>query len=808
MLKRLAFVCVLLASIAASASREKWQGYCQNGGSQDVIGGLTSAKYFMQNFPSCTVTVYLTGTQTLATLYSDNSGTPLANPFTASNTGLWAFYSDNARYDIRMSGGGITSPFTLSDILLYDPNQFVTLQAAITTVCNAGGGVVYVPTGTYTQTAAITLCSNLHLYGDGAGTSIIAFAPSTNISDLLVAASFSNIEIDHLKITGTSKTARLVSITGSSNIKVHDNTISGAGLIPGVGPLAGVYVQTSNDVWIERNVFTSNGPAAPSNSSNGDIVTNAGAGSNRVHILHNQISGSITQFSILSFDCDDCEYVGNQIDQNNSSFGSNADGYGITVYGSVGTPRRARIIGNNIQNTAGSGIYLVTNLGATVQDNILNNVVQQQNDVSTPAAGISLNSCVNCSVGGNTITASTKNGISLTAPLGGTVVSGNTIKTTTTNGIRISGNITDATIANNIIDTAAAGGIYAPTPATLTRVKLDGNITRSTLIAIQVNSATDTSISGNILSAFTNYGILVSSGTVSKVNGNIVTSTNAVTGIDLTGTYFQVDNNTLHDFTGTAINLEATSTDNILTNNTIRSVTTAINTSAALRSTILVNKLLNNGTATTTAASDTVFLNTVDGTIPITGTGNAVAQTSPTLITPIIGVATGTSVNLNSASVAAVLRQTSGAGFTGLRIMNDINTAVRALEFDYSGSAYASSLCTGAVVGEAGCILTTGAYPLNIGTNNIARMIIDAVGNVSILKGLRTGTSAQTDLAGTCTLGTNCVITFTQTYTSAPVCVATDTTAAAAVKVVVTTTTATFTGTGTDVLNYVCVGRN
>lgn len=65
--------------------------------------------------------------------------------------------------------------------------------------------------------------------------------------------------------------------------------------------------------------------------------------------------------------------------------------------------------------------------------------------------------------------------------------------------------------------------------------------------------------------------------------------------------------------------------------------------------------------------------------------------------------------------------------------------------------------------------------------------------------------ASNPDFVGTCTLGTNCAVTFTSAYAAAPVCTATDTTAAAAVKVVTTTTTATFTGTGTDVIGYHCI---
>lgn len=85
-------------------------------------------------------------------------------------------------------------------------------------------------------------------------------------------------------------------------------------------------------------------------------------------------------------------------------------------------------------------------------------------------------------------------------------------------------------------------------------------------------------------------------------------------------------------------------------------------------------------------------------------------------------------------------------------------------------------------------------------------------GNVFVRSPFRLGISGHlaadsVDLAGKCTLGTDCVITFRQAYTVAPFCVGTDQTAAAAVKSVPTTTTLTLTGTGTDVIAYHCIAN-
>src|SRR4051794_31965767 len=91
-------VCLAALAPAAQAMERAW-GYCEQGGVRVYVSNSPSATqapsftptYFQQSYPNCTVTVYLTGTTTLATLFSDNSSTPLANPFTANSNGYWRF---------------------------------------------------------------------------------------------------------------------------------------------------------------------------------------------------------------------------------------------------------------------------------------------------------------------------------------------------------------------------------------------------------------------------------------------------------------------------------------------------------------------------------------------------------------------------------------------------------------------------------------------------------------------------------------------------------------------------------------------
>jgi len=92
-----------------------------------VVGGSLAP------LASASCAVYLTGTTTLASLYSDNGVTALTNPTTSSDTGRLQFYAADGRYDIVCSKSGYTTT-TITDVLLEDPAQ--------------GQDLYYLPAGT------------------------------------------------------------------------------------------------------------------------------------------------------------------------------------------------------------------------------------------------------------------------------------------------------------------------------------------------------------------------------------------------------------------------------------------------------------------------------------------------------------------------------------------------------------------------------------------------------------------------------------------------------------------------------------
>jgi endoglucanase len=101
----------LLGSLCADAQISAVSGYCNQGATRALISNIKSTNYQQGIIPGCTVTVYLTGTQDRATIYSDSAGTEKSNPFTANaiistNPGAWMFYATEGEgYDVVLSSG-------------------------------------------------------------------------------------------------------------------------------------------------------------------------------------------------------------------------------------------------------------------------------------------------------------------------------------------------------------------------------------------------------------------------------------------------------------------------------------------------------------------------------------------------------------------------------------------------------------------------------------------------------------------------------------------------------------------------------
>ena len=122
---------------------QKYQGYArQNGVSTPAA--------------SAVIQVFYAGTVISAAIFSDNLVPPTArsNPFTTDADGFFYFYAPDGRYDVYLSGGPITTPYTWFDIALLGGAE----NADITATQNA----LAAETALYTNTLpANTILPNL-----------------------------------------------------------------------------------------------------------------------------------------------------------------------------------------------------------------------------------------------------------------------------------------------------------------------------------------------------------------------------------------------------------------------------------------------------------------------------------------------------------------------------------------------------------------------------------------------------------------------------------------------------------------------
>lgn len=131
-MRRWLFLLLLLGCGLAARADQRIYGQCSQGGVKVNTGGLLSSTQVLASYPSCTVSVFVSGTLNLATIYADNARTAKADPFTAASDGSWFFYvPSGTRVDIQMSGGGLASPVTLGDVLAVDIASSPTLTQCV-----------------------------------------------------------------------------------------------------------------------------------------------------------------------------------------------------------------------------------------------------------------------------------------------------------------------------------------------------------------------------------------------------------------------------------------------------------------------------------------------------------------------------------------------------------------------------------------------------------------------------------------------------------------------------------------------------
>jgi hypothetical protein len=151
MRRTITLILLFAASLIAHAQTGALSGYCNLGGAHAKTSGLSASNFQQGIIPHCSITVYLTGTTTLATIYSDGASTPLANPFTANaststNSGAWTFWAaTNAGLDVIGSGGDAPNTYPAPVPLCVDcfVTDSLTPQAGVISINTVQGNFTF-----------------------------------------------------------------------------------------------------------------------------------------------------------------------------------------------------------------------------------------------------------------------------------------------------------------------------------------------------------------------------------------------------------------------------------------------------------------------------------------------------------------------------------------------------------------------------------------------------------------------------------------------------------------------------------------
>jgi len=182
---------------------QRYQNVAYNGSTNQVI-------------PTPTITVYLPGTTTTVTIYSDEGTTPKANPFSGDAFGRYDFYVADGDYDIKVEGTGV-SAYTLGDVTIVDPKKFI--RGEETGLKIVRGRIDTTGAGSILQGGGFTIVRN------GVGDLTVTFSPAFSGVPSCVPAGESTSAFIHArnKAVPTASTMQ-VQVFATANTGTVDET--------------------------------------------------------------------------------------------------------------------------------------------------------------------------------------------------------------------------------------------------------------------------------------------------------------------------------------------------------------------------------------------------------------------------------------------------------------------------------------------------------------------------------------------------------------------------------------------------------
>lgn len=277
MIKRLllSLAAVLCFAGYSHAQCVKYNGVAGQSG-KVVVAGFTSTTNVFKTFPASTVDIYTTGTTTHTSIFSDSSCSVVkANPTTAASDATFSFYAVAQRVDLRFSGTGVTTPFTISDVTLaplssssvfYPEIYGVVMDARLLTDASMSSSVN--PTHLTSATAVFTsaVVSDAIIV-NGAGTAGAALrttiATYVSATEVILSASATTTVTGARFVFGTNNTTAMqacLTAAAGSTVEIGDGntmlgqlTVSSHTTIRGQGTARTVIYSISNANFVSTN---------------------------------------------------------------------------------------------------------------------------------------------------------------------------------------------------------------------------------------------------------------------------------------------------------------------------------------------------------------------------------------------------------------------------------------------------------------------------------------------------------------------------------------------------------------------------
>lgn len=414
---------------------------------------------------------------------------PVADPLTGGITNLTAAGRD-VMADLGIGGAGAWIVVGNAD-----PTGAIDSLAAIQSTLDscgvAGGGIVYLPCGSFKVSNVLLIPSNVVLVGAGMlATKLIS--PAGQLPG---------------KSANGGLTYATISMIGVANAGVRDLTIDHA----------------TNSAWC-NGVQIGSATGTLSTDCSVERIRLLGFDSHQYLVWNYRATGTVINDNVV---------IGNMAPN------SVTDMQGIEVYGG----HNIRIIGNTLSSVGGGGAILVWEDEIPGSTTDFSNIIIGQNIIDGGRNGISINpvtTAKNIIAAGNVLSNQTRSGVSLTsttaAILENISIDGNAINNQVLYGIELNGAGStawkDVLITGNAVFTITGAGGRGVSISSASNVNISGNtIKGSSGYSAVLEGASKILISGNVFDGAAQHGIdIVGSSSEVTVKGNKIFGYGTTTG--------------------------------------------------------------------------------------------------------------------------------------------------------------------------------------------------------------------------------------------------------------------------------------